>query len=505
LSTRATQPDKGKLITIGIDGLDEVLRGGLVPHGLYLIEGDPGSGKTTLALQFMLAGIKRGERCMYVTLSEEELELRAGAQSHGWSLDGIHIHEIIASEESLKPDARYTMYHPSEVELAETTKAVLAEAARIKPDRMVLDSLSEFRMLAENPLRYRRQILALKRYFARQQTTLLLLDDNTGEGRDMQLHSSAQGVISLTRTTPEFGSVRRQLQVTKMRGRAFSEGRHDFVIRHGGLQVFPRLVAAEHKAPSERGAVDSGIPHLDTLLGGGLARGTSTLLVGAAGTGKSSLATQFVLTAGKRGEHAVIFLFDESIATFLERSKGFGMDVQGMVDSGQLSLRQVDPAELSPGEFAHSLRTAVEDENTRMVVIDSLNGYLNATPSERFLTLHIHELLTYLGQQGVTTLLLMTQHGMVGADVYVPIDASYLADSVISLRYFEAFGEVRQAISVIKKRTGKHERTIREMRFDKGITVGNPVRDFEGVLTGFPRFVGDALGGNKRDGPSAAD
>ncbi|MET0919002.1 MAG: ATPase domain-containing protein, partial [Burkholderiales bacterium] len=373
--------DATDLVPTGIEGLDEILCGGLTPHGLYLVDGDPGSGKTTLALQFMLEGVRRGERCMFVTLAEEERELRAAAESHGWSLEGIHIFEILASEESLKPDARLTMYHPSEVELAEATKAVLAEAARIKPDRLVLDSLSEFRMLAESPLRYRRQILALKRYFARQKATLLFVDDTMGESPDMQLHGSAQGVISLGRQTPEFGSIRRQLQISKMRGRRFSEGYHDFVIRRGGLQVFPRLVAAEHKVPYAREAIKSGIGQLDALLGGGLAKGTSTLVIGAAGTGKSSLATQFAIAAAKRGEHPVVYLFDESVATSMERSAGFGMDIEDLIREGRMSVRQVDPAELSPGEFAHSMRTTVESENTQMVVIDSLNGYLNATPS----------------------------------------------------------------------------------------------------------------------------
>jgi circadian clock protein KaiC len=495
--------DATKLVPIGIEGLDDVLRGGLHPHGLYLVEGDPGSGKTTLALQFLLEGARRGERCLFVTLSEDERELRASAESHGWSLDGIHILEILASDESLKPDARYTMYHPSEVELAETTKSVLTEAARIMPDRLVFDSLAEFRLMAENPLRYRRQILALKQYFSRQRSTLLLIDDLAAGTRDMQLHSLAHGVISLGRNTPEYGPIRRQLQVNKMRGRAFREGYHDFVIRRGGLQVFPQLVATEHKVQYVRGAVRSGIDQLDTLLGGGLAKGTSTLIIGAAGTGKSSLATQFARTAAARGEHATIFLFDESIDTFRERSAGFGMNVDAIISAGRMTLRTVDPAELSPGEFAHVVRTAVEGDRTQMVVIDSLNGYLNATPSERFLTLHIHELLTYLGQCGVTTLLLMTQHGMVGSKVDVPVDASYLADAVILLRYFEAVGEVRQAISVIKKRTGKHERTIREMRLDKGITVGEPVRDFQGVLTGSPQFLGN--GGGSKEGHGRAD
>jgi circadian clock protein KaiC len=343
--------DASNFVPTGIEGLDEILCGGLTPHGLYLVDGDPGSGKTTLAMQFLLEGVKRGERCMFVTLAEEERELRAAAASHGWSLEAIHIFEILASEESLKPDDRLTMYHPSEVELAEATKAVLAEAARIKPDRMVLDSLSEFRMLAESALRYRRQVLALKRYFARQKTTLLFIDDTTGESGDIQLHSSAQGVISLGRQTPEFGSIRRQLQVIKMRGRRFSDGHHDFVIRRGGLQVFPRLVAADHKVPYAREAIKSGIDHLDALLGGGLARGTSTLLIGAAGTGKSSLASQFASAAAKRGEHPVVFLFDESVATFMERSAGFGMHLEGLISGGELSVRQVDPCRALAGRI----------------------------------------------------------------------------------------------------------------------------------------------------------
>ena len=492
MTSDATQPAVSELVPSGTPGLDDVMRGGFAPHGLYLVEGDPGAGKTTLALQFMLDGVKRGERCLYVTLSEDERELRAAAASHGWSLDGIDILEILPSEDMLSPDARYTMYHPSEVELAETTKAVLAEAARVKPLRMVLDSLSEFRMLAETPLRYRRQILALKRHFTSQRITSLFIDDKTGAERDLGLHSSAQGVINLDTVTPEYGSARRRLQVHKLRGRAFREGLHDFVIRPAGLQVFPRLVAAEHRQSYARESIESGIVELDQLLGGGLAKGTSTLVIGAAGTGKSSLATQFAVAAASRGQRAAIYIFDESIATFVERSTSLGMDVESLVRSGLVSVRQVDPSELSPGEFAHSVRASVESEKTELVVIDSLNGYLNATPSEKFLTLHLHELLTYLGQCGATTLLLMTQHGLVGADIAVPVDASYLADAVMSLRYFEARGEVRQAISVIKKRTGKHERTIRELRFDNGIQVGDVVREFEGVLSGFPRYVGAA-------------
>ncbi|HYQ90647.1 MAG TPA: ATPase domain-containing protein [Candidatus Competibacteraceae bacterium] len=496
--TDAPAQDSSTLLRTGIQGLDEVLCGGLVPNRLYLIEGNPGAGKTTLALQFLLAGARLGEQCLFVALSESEEELRDSVQSHGWTLDGLHILEIIASEEALNPDARYTMYHSSEVELIETTKAMLAEAERIQPTRLVFDSLSELRLLAENPLRYRRQILALKQHFSRQQCTVLFVDDRAGEARDMHLHSLAHGVLSLECETPEYGTMRRRLQVNKLRGRAFREGYHDVVIRHGGIEVFPRLVATEHPKTYARQTISSGLEALDTLLGGGLAKGTSTLILGAAGTGKSSLATQYAWTEAVRGEHAALFLFDETMATHLERSAGLGMDLVPLIETGRLSMRQVDPAELSPGEFAHNLRQVVDQNQTRLVVIDSLNGYLNAMPSERFLMLHLHELLTYLGQQGVTTLLLMAQHGLIGSSMQVPVDASYLTDTVLLLRYFEAFGKIRQGISVIKKRTGKHERTIRELYFNQGITVGEPLQDFQGVLTGSPQFVGHGLNGANR-------
>lgn len=483
-------------IATGIPGLDDVTGGGLVPNRLYLIEGDPGAGKTTMALQFLREGVRRGEACMYVTLSENSQELEAGAASHDWSLDGIHILEIIASEESLKPDSRYTMFHPSEVELSETTKAVLAEAARAKPARMVLDSLSELRLLADSSLRYRRQVLALKQYFSKLGATVVFIDDLTAGGaEDRHLHSIAHGVVSLERVAGEYGSVRRRLQLRKLRGTSFREGYHDFSIERGGVRVFPRLVAAEHRTDLDFESIPSGLASIDELLGGGLAKGTSTLIVGAAGTGKSTLAMQYACAAGGRSQRVGLFLFDESLRTFTERSRGLGMDPQALMDSGMLSVRQVDPAEMSPGEFASMVRSEVDDNGARMVVIDSLNGYLNAMPSDKFLNLHLHELLSYLGQRGVTTLLLMAQHGIVGHGMNSPVDASYLADTVILLRYFEAFGEMRKAISVIKKRTGTHERTIRELSMSShGIDVGDPLRDFHGVFSGTPTYVGRVLG-----------
>jgi circadian clock protein KaiC len=477
------------LISTGIEGMDDILYGGLAQNRLYLVEGNTGSGKTTLATQFLLAGAKRGERCLFVTLSESEEELRSSAQSHGWSLEGINILEIIAGEESLKPDARYTMFHPSEVELTETTKRVLTEVERTKPARLVFDSLSELRLLAQEPLRYRRQILALKQFFSRQQCTMLLIDDQTGDGSDMHLHSISHGIICLEQRAPEYGILRRRLEVGKMRGRAFREGYHDFRIVRGGLQVYPRLVAADHPVSLYQEAIKSGLEPLDSLLGGGLARGTSNLILGPARTGKSSIATQYAAWAAAHGEHVSLYLFDESLATFRERSVGLGLDLGPLIESGLFSVRQVDAAELSPGEFAHMVREAVVRDKSRLVVIDTVNGYVNAMPSEQFLTLHLHELLTFLGQQGVTTLLILAQHGFTAGGVQVPIDASYLSDTVLLLRYFEALGEIRQAISVIKKRTGKHERTIREFYFDNGIKVGEPVREFQGVLTGSPVFI----------------
>jgi circadian clock protein KaiC len=487
---------------IGVEGLDDILRGGLTPNRLYLLEGVPGSGKTTLALQFLLEGVKRGESVLYVTLSETEEELRQVADSHGWSLDGITIRELVPSEDSLRPDEQYTMFHPSEVELSETTRTILADVEKIKPARVVFDSLSELRLLAGNPLRYRRQILALKQFFAGRNCTVLLLDDLTSTDRDLQVQSIAHGVVRLEQVNPEYGSERRRLIVAKYRGVQFRGGYHDYIIRHGGLDVFPRLIASEHRPPPIMEKLASGIAELDALLGGGIERGTSTLIVGAPGSGKSSLAAKYVFSAAEQGQNTTLFIFDESLHTLLTRSAGLGMDLKKHIDAGRVTVQQVDPAELSPGEFAHTLRRAVEWRNTSVVVIDSLNGYLNAMPEERFLTIQLHELLTYLGQAGVATLLIGAHQGLIGGPMVAPVDASYLADAVILLRYFEMKGEVRQAISVVKKRGGAHERTIREFRLQDGrISVGQPLRDFRGVLTGVP--VHEVVSDQRKEGSTS--
>lgn len=470
----------------GIAGLDDILCGGLTPFRLYLIEGVPGSGKTTLAMQYLIEGARQGEPVLYVTLSETEEELRAMARSHGFNLDGVTIRELVPPEESLQPAEQYTMFHPAEVELSETTRTILQDVERLKPARLVFDSLSELRLLAGDALRYRRQLLALKQFFRGRRCTVLLLDDLTSSGRDLQVQSIAHGVIVLEQLLPEYGADRRRVRVLKHRGRRFRGGYHDYVITAGGLRVFPRLIASEHRHRADAEKFSSGVDGIDTLLGGGLECGTSTLIVGAAGTGKSTLAAQFASAAAARGERAAMFIFDESRNTLLSRMSGLGSDFERHHRDGRISVRQVDPAELTPGEFANSIRHEVEDLGAKVVVIDSLNGYLNAMPGERFLTIHLHELLMYLGSQGVATLLIGAHQGLIGAQMHTPVDASYLADAVILLRYFEAHGEVRQAISVMKKRGSNHERTIREFGLQGGISVGNPLREFRGVLTGVP-------------------
>lgn len=481
--------DGRELVNTGIAGLDDVLGGGFSPSRLYLIEGDPGAGKTTLGLQVLLAGKARGEKGMYVSLSETKEELTAVAESHGWSLDGVSITELAPSEDSLSAEAENTMFYTSELELSETTKVVLLEVERTKPTLIVFDSLSEMRLLAQSSLRYRRQILALKQFFIGRKCTVVLLDDRTSDAADLQLQSIAHGVVSLEQRSPEYGVMQRRMQILKMRGKPFRPGYHDYIIARGGLRVFPRLVASEHHDDFEPAQVKSGIPGLDALMNGGLDKGTSTLLMGPAGSGKSTLAVQYAIAAAARGERAALFLFEENRKTLLARSAGLGQDVKGHLAAGHLTIRQVDPGEMSPGEFVSLVRAEVEENRCSVVMIDSLNGYLNAMPEVRFLTLQLHELLTYLSQRGVTTLLVVAQHGLVG-NMQAPIDVSYLADSVLLLRFFEASGCMRIALSVVKKRSGAHERTIRELEFGHdGIKVGKPLEEFQGILTGVPTYV----------------
>lgn len=480
------------VVSSGVVGLDDILQGGFRRNRCYLIEGVPGSGKTTLSMQFLRSSASRGEPVLYVTLSESGEELQAVSQSHGWSLDGVTVREIMPSEDALDPGEASTMFHASEVELGTTTQQVLADIERLQPTCVVIDSLSELRLLSGSALRYRRQILALKQYFNARGCTVLLLDDLTATDRDTHIQSIAHGVIVLEQMNPEYGADRRRLRVRKYRGVAFRGGYHDYAIRTGGLEVYPRLVAAEHRHAGARSKMQSGIAEIDSLLGGGVEQGTSTLIVGAAGTGKSTLAAQFAAAAAARGENAALYVFDESPLTLLSRATELNIDLASAVTSGRATIRQVDPAELSPGELTHAIRVAVEQDNVNLVVIDSLNGYLNAMPEERFLTVQLHELLSYLGQRNVATILVCAQSGLVGASMSTPVDATYLADAVVLLRYFEARGEVRQAISVMKKRGSTHERTIREFGFQSsGIHVGTALREFRGVLTGVPIYEGD--------------
>jgi circadian clock protein KaiC len=471
----------------GVAGLDDILGGGLTPNRLYLVEGMPGSGKTTLAFQFLLEGARLGESVLYVTLSETKEEITAVADSHGWAIERIAVRELVPSEQSLEPGEQYTVFHPSEVELSDTTKKIVDDVDNLKPARIVFDSLSELRLLAGNPLRYRRQILALKQFFAGRRCTVILLDDLTAAEHDLQVQSIAHGALLLEHTMPAFGPPRRRVSVTKFRGREFRGGYHDYAIRRGGLEVYPRLVAAEHRGSSSRERLPSGLAGLDKLIGGGLERGTSTLIQGAAGTGKSTISAMFCTRAAERGERSALFIFDESPNTLFSRLEGLNIALKKHVDAGLVKVQPVDPGELSPGEFVHAIRGAVERHDAKIVVIDSLNGYLNSMPDEKFLIIQLHEVLTYLGQHGVASMLVTAQHGLMGAQMTAPVDASYLADAVVLLRYFEAEGEVRQAISVVKMRGGEHERTIREFSMKGGrIHIGEPLRNYRGVLTGVP-------------------
>lgn len=492
----------GSAVSIGIAGLDDILFGGLPSHQLYLVEGSPGTGKTTLALQFLLAGRARGETVLYVTLSETRRELLAVGRSHGWDLEGIHIHEMEPLEESLAPDQQVTLFHPSELELSETTQRVMKTVEDIRPSRLVFDSLSEMRLLAQSSLRYRRQILGLKQFFSGRQTTVLLLDDLTGPGDDHQLQRIAHGVIRLEHLATEYGAERRRLRVLKMRATPFRGGLHDFVIRRGGLDIFPRLVAAEHHADFADQEASSGIASFDRLLGGGLPFGSSTLLLGPAGTGKSSLGLSFCVAAGARGERSAVFLFDETVAMVKTRTRKLHMPLEPQIDAGLLTLRQVDPAELSPGEFAAAVRRAVEgqdgDAPARLVLIDSLNGYLHSMSEEKQLTSQLHELFKYTSQQGVLMLVTLSQASMGGTMMRSPVDTTYLADNVVMFRNFESYGQIRRAVAVTKKRSGAHELTLRELRMDSnGISIGEPLHDFQGVLTGVPTYHGQGDPRNK--------
>src|ERR1700761_5538707 len=478
-------------ISTGSRGLDDVLGGGIDPERMYLYEGRPGSGKTTLALQFLLAGARNGEPVLYVTLSETENELRLVAKRHGWSLNGITIFELVPPETTLDPSQELTVLHPAEMELSETSRLIFDKVEELNPNRIVIDSLSELRLLAQSPLRYRRQILALKHFFSGRKSTVVLLDDLSSQQNDLQLHSIAHGVVLLEQLAIDYGAQRRRLRVVKMRGIDFKGGFHDSTIRHGGLKVYPRLVAAEHHKKFDSDILSSGNAELDTLLGGGLERGTNALLIGAAGVGKSSLALTYAIAAATRNERSVIFAFDEGRGTMKARAKTLGLPLEESLENGLITIQQIDPAEMAPGEFAAAVRGSVEGENAQVVIIDSLNGYLNAMPDERFLILQMHELLSYLSQRGVLTILVLAQHGLVGP-MDTPLDISYLADGVLMLRYFEFDGSVRRALSVVKKRSGNHEHTIREFKLSRhGITIGPPLKGFSGIFGGTPVYKGE--------------
>jgi circadian clock protein KaiC len=473
----------------GVPGLDDILSGGFPKNRIYLVQGDPGVGKTTLALQFLFEGVRNGESVLYITLSETQEELEAVCVSHGWNIGSLNLFELSSLTNELQGEASSTFFHPSEIELNRTTKALLAEVERSKVSRIVFDSLSEMRMLAETPLRYRRQILDLKQFFTGKKCTVLLLDDSPTGSRDLQIESIAHGVIALEKSSPAYGINRRRLNVHKIRGVQFREGNHDFIIRKGGISTFPRLIAAEHHLPFKRESFPSGVSELDALLGGGLDRGTSTMFMGPPGSGKSTLAMKFACVAAAKGENVLFLCFDETIGTLVQRTNQLGMTMKESIESGALKIEQIDPAEISPGELASRIVASVLEDSTRMVVIDSINGYLNAMPDDRFLNLQLHELLTFLNQQGIITIMILAQQGLMG-NMQSTVDLTYLADTVVLWRYYEAFGSVKQALSVIKKRSGIHERSIRDIKVGNGgIEVGPPLENMQGVLMGVPTLV----------------
>lgn len=479
-------------LSTGIAGLDDILHGGLAKGFLYLIEGNPGAGKTTLALQFLVAGAKRGEKGLYLSLAESEAELRHVADSHGMNLDNIEICKISPPEIAGESGKQYTVFQPAEVELSDVLETILTKVREVQPSRIIIDSMSELRMVARDSLRYRRQVLSLKQFFEGRDCTTLLLDERFRDNQESQVQTIAHGVLSLEVLQRNYGVTRRRLEVLKIRASSFREGFHDYIIVKGGVMVFPRLVSSEHRgAATMSETLPSGVKELDSLFNGGVQRGTSTLVAGPTGGGKSTLCSQFVLQAAKRNERGAIFTFDETRQSFRVRSRGLGMDLDKYLDNGLIHLEQVDPAELSPGEFVHRIRRGVEEKRWKIVVIDSLNGLLNSMSEEEGLTVQLHELLSYLNQVGVASFMVLAQYGLLGAGMSSPTDVSYLADNVLLLRYFEAAGEVRQAISVVKRRSGPHERSIREIRMTTGeLIIGDPLRDFSGVLTGTPEYTG---------------
>jgi len=478
-------------VSSGCIGLDEILNGGFPRGRLYLVEGDPGAGKTTLALQFMREGVSQGERALYITLSESTDDLKHAAQSHRMSIEGVEIVELLPSEGDLLPEQQYTVFHPAEVELSDRMQRIVKEVHRVRPDRLVIDALSELRMLAKDPLRYRRQILSLKDFMADQKCTVLLLDDRSSRDPDLQLHSIVHGVVSMDKVPRDYGKTRRQIEIVKLRGTPYREGLHDYAIMTGGVVVFPRLVAAESRNDKPPEPVSSGIPELDASTGGGLDRGTSTLLIGPAGCGKTTIAVQWAATAAKRGEAGVIFSFEEAPHTMTTRAAGLGIDIRPHLASEKIVIERVDPAELAPGELAARVQHHVEDRDVRVVIIDSLNGYLHSMPGEQFLAVHLHELLAYLSNRGILTMIVLAQAGMLGNSLQSAVDVSYLADNILLFRYFEMRGEIRQAISTVKRRCGNHEHTIRELKLGPDrIHIGRQLQEFQGVLTGTPIFLG---------------
>ena len=476
-------------IDTGIPGLNEILLGGLPAGQMYLLEGEPGTGKTTLAMQFIMTGVKAGETALYVTLSESKAELEDSARSHGWTTTDIPITEFIPAEASLSPEQQYTVFHPGEVELAGTIQKLTQLIEETRPHRLVIDSLSELRLLASDAMRYRRQLLALKHFFAGREITVVLLDDRGGKSSNMQVQSIAHGVLRLEKVPRSYGITRRNAEIIKLRGSAYREGCHDYTIKTGGLEIYPRLIASEHDTPFDGEVIKSGLPKLDLMFGGGIHRGSSTLLIGPSGSGKSTLAMIYAYASARRGDRAIVYAFDEVLRTAQNRAEGVGMKVREEIAKGTLAMSQVDPAELSPGEFAAQIQNDVEKNDTRVVVIDSLNGFLMAMPGERDLTLHLHELLAYLNKKGVITFLVFAQHGLIGP-MNSDVDVSYLSDTVVLLRYFEVEGELKQMISIVKQRLGEHERSLRELRMSNGkVEVGESLKSFHGVLSGMPSLM----------------